>query len=126
MLRVTQFIHFVSLDGVDWNDPDKEKKVYVGKAILDFVDRTKDISQRAPTGKKGYRSPRGKIRRSQDERSKSHRGPEAAGRRRNARHHKQCLRLLAPPCERFHIRQCKSLRRNLVSGHWKRSAGSSY
>ena len=44
MLRVTQFIHFVSLDGVDWNDPDKEKKVYVGKAILDFMDRTKDIS----------------------------------------------------------------------------------
>ncbi len=27
---------FVSLDGVDWNDPDKQKKLYVGRAILDY------------------------------------------------------------------------------------------
>lgn len=36
MLKVQQFIRFHSLDGVDWNDPDKEAKVYVGKAILDW------------------------------------------------------------------------------------------
>ncbi len=36
-LDVTQFIKFVSLDGVDWNDPDKKKKLYVGTAMTDWV-----------------------------------------------------------------------------------------
>ena len=41
MLNVTQFTRFISLDGVDWNDPEKDKKLYVGRAILDFLERTR-------------------------------------------------------------------------------------
>ena len=41
MLSVTQFIRFVSLDGVDWHDPEKKKALYVGKAILDYLARTR-------------------------------------------------------------------------------------
>ena len=41
MLRVTQFTRFVSLDGVDWYDPKKEEKVYIGNAILDFLAMTR-------------------------------------------------------------------------------------
>jgi hypothetical protein len=39
MLSVTQFIRFVSLDGVDWHDPEKDKKLYVGKAIHDYLKK---------------------------------------------------------------------------------------
>lgn len=41
LLNVTQFIRFISLDGVPWNDPAKKAKLYVGKAILDFTERTR-------------------------------------------------------------------------------------
>ena len=41
MLSVTQFIRFISLDGVDWHDPEKKKTLYVGKAILDYLEMTK-------------------------------------------------------------------------------------
>lgn len=41
MLRVTQFIRFVSLDGVDWNDPVAKGKLYVGTAINDYMARTR-------------------------------------------------------------------------------------
>ena len=44
MLKVTQFMRFVSLDGVDWYDPQKTEKLYVGRAILDFMDLTKDTT----------------------------------------------------------------------------------
>jgi hypothetical protein len=40
-LGVREFIRFVSLDGVDWYDPQKEEKLYVGRAILDFMERAK-------------------------------------------------------------------------------------
>ena len=40
MLRVTQFIRFISLDGVDWHDPKKKGTLYVGKAILDYLEMT--------------------------------------------------------------------------------------
>jgi hypothetical protein len=40
MVGVTQFMRFVSLDGVDWHDPKKGEKLYVGQAILDFMART--------------------------------------------------------------------------------------
>jgi hypothetical protein len=36
-VRVTQFTRFVSLDGVDWNDREAKKKLYVGTAIRDYV-----------------------------------------------------------------------------------------
>jgi hypothetical protein len=41
VLHVTQFRRFVSLDGVDWQDPEKEDKLYVGTAINDYLDRTR-------------------------------------------------------------------------------------
>ena len=42
MLAVTQFLRFVSLDGVDWNDAEAKKALYVGTAIVDFMDRTRE------------------------------------------------------------------------------------
>jgi hypothetical protein len=36
LFNVTEFMTFVSLDGVDWRDPDKASKVYIGRAIVDF------------------------------------------------------------------------------------------
>jgi hypothetical protein len=41
MLGVRELIRFVSLDGVDWYDPQKTEKLYVGRAILDFMERAK-------------------------------------------------------------------------------------
>jgi hypothetical protein len=41
LLNVTQFIRFVSLDGVPWNDPVEKAKLYVGSAIWDFTERTR-------------------------------------------------------------------------------------
>ena len=38
-LSVTQYMTFVSLDGVDWKDPAKKEKLYIGNAIRDFMDR---------------------------------------------------------------------------------------
>lgn len=37
MVEVTQFMHFHSLDGVDWNDPNKEERIHIGTAISDFT-----------------------------------------------------------------------------------------
>jgi hypothetical protein len=45
MLSVTQFVRFVSLDGVDWHDPEKKKALYVGRAILD-IERTRSSTAR--------------------------------------------------------------------------------
>lgn len=36
-LAVTEFMRFIALDGVDWNDPQKSEKLYVGTAIHDFI-----------------------------------------------------------------------------------------
>ena len=41
-LDVTQFYKFVSLDGVDWDDKDKKKDLYVGTAIKDWNERVDD------------------------------------------------------------------------------------
>ncbi|WP_439925267.1 hypothetical protein [Nitrobacter sp. JJSN] len=41
LLHVTEFMRFVSLDGVPWNDPAEKAKLYVGKAILDFMERAR-------------------------------------------------------------------------------------
>jgi hypothetical protein len=50
-LHVTQFTKFVSIDGVDWNDPDRNSKVIVGNAILDYLERTKNQEGLQPTKK---------------------------------------------------------------------------
>lgn len=41
LLNVLQFTCFVSLDGVDWHDPQKSEKLNVGKAITDWMERTR-------------------------------------------------------------------------------------
>lgn len=50
-VHVTKFERFVSLDGVDWNDPEKEGKLYVGKAMLDYVKHAEDGHPLEPTTK---------------------------------------------------------------------------
>ena len=42
MFRVGQYLRFISLDGVDWTDRTAKANLYVGKAIIDFLDRTND------------------------------------------------------------------------------------
>jgi hypothetical protein len=39
MVAVTQFMHFVSLDGVDWRDPAAKQQHYIGTAMNDFMAR---------------------------------------------------------------------------------------
>jgi hypothetical protein len=41
ILSVTQFMRFISLDGVDWNDPEEKAKLHVGTAMWDFVNLTR-------------------------------------------------------------------------------------
>ena len=41
VLEVAEFMRIVSLDGVDWNDPEKKAALYVGTAMLDFNERIK-------------------------------------------------------------------------------------
>lgn len=50
-LRVTRFDRFASLDGIDWNDPEKSTKLKVDKAIIDYVERSKDMDSFQPTKK---------------------------------------------------------------------------
>ena len=38
ILEVMKFISFHSLDGVDWSDPVAKAKLYVGKAIVDYME----------------------------------------------------------------------------------------
>jgi hypothetical protein len=40
VLTVTEFTTFVSLDGVDWRDPVAKESLHVGRAMLDFMERT--------------------------------------------------------------------------------------
>ena len=40
VIAVTQFMYFVSLDGVDWHDPVAKEQRYIGSAINDFMART--------------------------------------------------------------------------------------
>jgi hypothetical protein len=51
MLDVVQFMRFHKLDGVDWNDPDKSDKLYVGTAMKDFAERTRSSDEMEPTKK---------------------------------------------------------------------------
>ena len=39
IFKVGQYMRFISLDGVDWTDRAAKAKLYVGKAITDFMDR---------------------------------------------------------------------------------------
>ena len=53
MRSVTQFIRFVSLDGVNWHDPEKDNKLYVGKAIHDYLEKTRSETNPLEPVKKG-------------------------------------------------------------------------
>jgi hypothetical protein len=41
ILSVTQFMRFISLDGVNWNDPKEKAKLHVGTAMWDFMNLIK-------------------------------------------------------------------------------------
>lgn len=41
-LEVMEFIRFRELDGVLWDDPDRDQKLEVGSAIKDYTDRKRD------------------------------------------------------------------------------------
>jgi hypothetical protein len=51
MLQVMQYVRFVSLDGVDWNDPVAKKDLYVGTAILDYAHREREDPNWEPVHK---------------------------------------------------------------------------
>jgi hypothetical protein len=51
MLHVVQYVRFVSLDGIDWNDPVAKKDLYVGTAILDYTRRERDEPNWEPVHK---------------------------------------------------------------------------
>jgi len=50
-VSVSQHTRFRSLDGVDWNDPAKAEKLYVGTAMLDWVARTRNGGDLKPVSK---------------------------------------------------------------------------
>lgn len=41
VLKVAQYLRYISLDGVDWSDPVAKSKLYVGTAMNDFMERVK-------------------------------------------------------------------------------------
>lgn len=49
MADVTLFYSFVSLDGVPWDDPVKKASLYIGTAILDFMERDRNDRSFRPT-----------------------------------------------------------------------------
>lgn len=51
MLNITQFMRFVSLDGVDWNDAEKKEHLYVGTAMIAFMEQTRANPPLEPTKK---------------------------------------------------------------------------
>jgi hypothetical protein len=50
-IEVMQFTRFVSLDGVDWNDPKKDTKLDVGSAIQDYLARSQAPEKLMPVKK---------------------------------------------------------------------------
>ena len=59
MFEVMQYSKFVSLDGVDWNDPEAKETLYVGTAILDYIERSKDMDDFKPVKKESIDRVRG-------------------------------------------------------------------
>lgn len=43
MFHVTEHMRFISLDGVPWDDEEKKKQLYVGRAIRDFIDMREQL-----------------------------------------------------------------------------------
>jgi len=46
---VTQYVRFVSLDGVDWNDEEGKRRLYIGYSIIDYAERSRDFDTFRPT-----------------------------------------------------------------------------
>ena len=59
LLEVMQFSKFASLDGVDWNDPKAKEKLYVGTAIIDYIERSKNRRDFEPVKKEKISRVRG-------------------------------------------------------------------
>jgi hypothetical protein len=51
MFQVMQYVRFVSLDGVNWNDPVAKEDLYVGTAITDYVNREREHPDWEPVHK---------------------------------------------------------------------------
>lgn len=51
LLNVTQFMRFISLDGVDLNNPAERKKLYIGKAIRTFTELIRGEPELEPVKK---------------------------------------------------------------------------
>ena len=51
VLEVMQYVRFVSLDGVDWNDRVAKKNLYVGTALTDYANRERDDPDWEPVDK---------------------------------------------------------------------------
>ncbi len=51
MLEVQTHVRIESLDGVAWNDPKAKESLYVGTAILDYIERSADFDKFAPVKK---------------------------------------------------------------------------
>ena len=58
-LQVTQFQRFVSLDGVSSDDPVKKAKLYVGRAISDYTERSRHYATFPPIKKEDVARVRG-------------------------------------------------------------------
>jgi hypothetical protein len=53
VFNVTQYMRFISLDNIDWHDPDKSEKLYIGTAMNDFIARTRsDVADQLEPVKK--------------------------------------------------------------------------
>jgi hypothetical protein len=55
LIRVGQYMRFVSLDGVDWTDRAAKAKHHIGTAIVDFMDRLRSRPELEPTRKETAR-----------------------------------------------------------------------
>jgi len=51
MLEVHSFVNFESLDGIDWRDEKAKENQYVGTAILDYIERSKNDDKFEPVKK---------------------------------------------------------------------------
>lgn len=60
-LKVTEFYRFVSLDGVDWTDPQKKEKLYVGRAITDWAAQAEAGNKMEPVSRHDVERVRGSM-----------------------------------------------------------------
>lgn len=121
VLDVMQFNRFHELDGVNWRDPAKSKKIEVGTAILDFLRLTKEPNPLA--SRKGHNPTGAWIGRTPDGRQQLPCDAKGSRRSRIADRVQQCLRVMARVSRSLHVRRRPCLHRDAVSGNRSRSGG---